>query len=106
VLVNNLNVLGLATCPYKAYTPLVVNANAVLPRSISTQSLQPIGWWNPQKAQRGRRMHLLQLAQCHGLPIGKPRDPGSTEKRLSVFAAEALNPVYIVTDSVISVKRY
>ena len=51
MVVNNLDITGIALSPHKTNPPLIVNSNAVLPLSISTQGFQVVSWWNAQIIQ-------------------------------------------------------
>jgi hypothetical protein len=51
MVVHNLDITGIALSPHKTNPPLIVNSNAVLPLSISTQGFQAVSWWNAQIIQ-------------------------------------------------------
>ena len=42
MVINNFNLLCMAIYPYEANAPLVVDANAVLPRAVTAQSFEPV----------------------------------------------------------------
>jgi hypothetical protein len=42
VIINNLDVVGIAVMPAKTEPPLIVDANAVLALSVGSQGLQPV----------------------------------------------------------------
>jgi len=44
VIVDNLDVVGVAVSPAETDAPLVVNPDAVLTRTIPAQLLEPIAW--------------------------------------------------------------
>jgi hypothetical protein len=51
VIVDNLNIVGIAVMPAKTETLLVIDANAVLALSVGSQWLQPVS---------GRACHVSQ----------------------------------------------
>jgi len=48
MVVHDFNVNGIAIHPSKAYSPLIVDPNAVLSFSVSPQRFQPVRRWNSQ----------------------------------------------------------
>ncbi len=40
--------MSISLTPYKANSPLVIDANTVLTRTVSFEFLQAVGWWNAQ----------------------------------------------------------
>jgi len=67
MVIDNLDIGGVAVCPDKAHTPLIIDANAVLSGAIPFQGFQPIAWRGTQKLQRLRSSQLRQLALGHAL---------------------------------------
>ena len=59
VIVDNLDIIGIAVVPTKTEPPLVVDANAVLPLSVGSQGLQSIP---------GRACHVSQDHRTVQLP--------------------------------------
>lgn len=45
MVINDLDITGMAAAPDKAHAPLVIDPDRVLSPSIALQSLQPIGRW-------------------------------------------------------------
>ena len=70
--------MRIALLPSKTDPPLIVDAHAVLPRSITGQFLESIARRHTQVIQRGRRVELDQLSQrdamdrLRQLPDGLP----------------------------------
>ncbi len=64
VIVGNFHIRRTSLGPAKADTPLLIDADRVLPRAISTQCLQPIAGWHCQIIQRYSPIQLGQLSQC------------------------------------------
>jgi hypothetical protein len=54
MVINDRNVVCTAIAPFEYNSPLVVDANAVLARSLPPQGLQAISGWNFQILERGR----------------------------------------------------
>jgi len=48
VIVDNLDLPGVAITPDEADTPLLVDANAMLPKSVATKGFQPVAGRDPQ----------------------------------------------------------
>lgn len=77
MIVDNFNVKRVSIFPQEANPPLVIDPNAVLPLTISTQRFEPVARRGGQIAQFRRRVELSQLPQSgpfDGLeaPRGKP----------------------------------
>jgi hypothetical protein len=70
VIVRNLNIEGISTLPPKADSPLIIDANAELPRPISSQFLQTIGRRHSQVIERYRAVQHAQLSQSNLLDHG------------------------------------
>ena len=63
MVVNDLNPFWTSVAPPKADTPLIINSDTVLPRTITAQTLKPIARRNPKILQTTRGVNLTQLAQ-------------------------------------------
>jgi hypothetical protein len=72
VVINNFNMTSVALSPHKAHTPLVIDANAVLPLATTGQSLKPVVGWYAQIIKPGGAIDHLELALGHRPDIGKP----------------------------------
>jgi hypothetical protein len=82
MVVHNLDITSIALSPHKTNPPLIVNSNAVLPPSISTQGFQTVSWWNAQIIQRFRSMEQQQLSSSYPLKCAKARHIIIVEQRL------------------------
>jgi hypothetical protein len=51
MIVYNLHVIGVSFAPAKTDSPLVIDANAVLPSAVSRKLLQMISWGNSKIVQ-------------------------------------------------------
>jgi len=56
--------------PRETDSPLVVDADAVLPRPVARECLQPVPWRDSEVVEGRYRAHLAELAQSD------PVDPG------------------------------
>ncbi|OIP90209.1 MAG: hypothetical protein AUK24_04880 [Syntrophaceae bacterium CG2_30_49_12] len=83
MVINDLNVVGMAALEAEAYAPLIVNADAPLPDPVALQLLQPIIRWNTQVFQLFRTVEHRQLAQSHDLDIHETGNPLAVEQGFS-----------------------
>ena len=63
MVVNDLNPFWTSVAPPEADTPLIIDSNTVLPRTITAQTLEPVTRRNPEVFQTARSVNLTQLAQ-------------------------------------------
>ena len=63
MVVNDLNPFWTSVAPLEADTPLIIDSDTVLPRTITAQTLKPIARRNPKILQTTRGVNLPQLAQ-------------------------------------------
>ena len=72
MVVNDLNPFWTSVAPPKADSPLIVDSDTVLPRTITAQTLEPVARRNPEVFQTTRSINLAQLAQrnAHDARIG------------------------------------
>ena len=63
MVVNDLNPFWTSVAPLEADTPLIIDSDTVLPRTITAQTLKPIARGNPKILQTTRGVNLPQLAQ-------------------------------------------
>ena len=63
MVVNDLNPFWTSVAPLEADTPLIIDSDTVLPRTITTQTLKPVARRNPKILQTTRGVNLTQLAQ-------------------------------------------
>jgi hypothetical protein len=61
--------IGTSVVPNKTNTPLVIDSNAVLPRSVGFQKFEPIARRYFQIVQHDSLIEQTQLSQCNGLYI-------------------------------------
>ena len=63
MVVNDLNPFWTSVAPLEADTPLIIDSDTVLPRTITAQALEPVTRRNPKILQTTRGVNLPQLAQ-------------------------------------------
>jgi len=63
VVVNDLNPFWTSIAPLEADTPLIINSDTVLRRTVTAQTLEPVARRNPEVFQTTRSVNLIQLAQ-------------------------------------------
>jgi hypothetical protein len=64
MVVGDFHLRGIACRPSKADAPLIVDTDAHLSGTISSQRLKPIAWWFTQVIQGFCCIQLAKLAQC------------------------------------------
>jgi hypothetical protein len=91
VVVNDLDIRGMATGKPKTHTPLVIDANAPLALSLALELFQSIVWRYAQFLHANDPIEHRQLAHSHPLDIPESRNPLPEEQRRGVFAPERLD---------------
>ena len=64
MVVNDLNPFWTSFAPPEADTPLIVDSNTVLSRSITAQTLESVARRDPEVFQTTRGVNLTYFAQC------------------------------------------
>jgi hypothetical protein len=64
VVIDYLNIMGVAPAPPEADSPPLVNPDAMLPPSVTRQPLKAIAWRNPQIGQLLGSIENQKLAAC------------------------------------------
>jgi len=105
VIVHDLNLMGVPIAPGEAEPPLIVDAHAVLPFSISEQCLQAIPWRRCQVAQFRRAIQLPKLSACDLLDRLKAPAALATVKPLCFHATERPDHQLIIFRLAFNVKR-
>jgi len=67
MIVNDLNIVGIIAAPQEAYTPLIIDADAVLTFTVALQCFHAIPWWNTQILQGASTMQVQQLSPRYSL---------------------------------------
>ena len=90
MVINDFNVMGIATYPTKADPPLVVDADAVLADTVGGEFLQTIRRWDPEVSKTRGGIEHQQLTKGDSVKIRRdPPDPFASEKTLGVGVTEA-----------------
>jgi len=63
VVVNDLTPFWTSVAPLEADTPLIINSDTVLRRTVTTQTLEPVTRRNPKILETTGSVDLTQLAQ-------------------------------------------
>ena len=86
MVVHNLDILRPFARPHKAHAKLIVNADAVLPGTITFQRFQPIAGRYTQIIQNACPIKLFKLAPCYRLDVFKLLDAMPVKQALGIFA--------------------
>ena len=87
MVVNDLNPFWTSVAPPEADTPLIIDSDTVLPRTITAQTLESVTRRNPEVFQTARSVNLTQLAQrdAHDARIeGRTRLPRKQPLSLTI----------------------
>jgi hypothetical protein len=106
VVVHYLHIGWTILSPDKTYSPLIVDANAVLPFAITLQCFQPICGRRLQKLQRYRAIQHLKFALSNTLEVGKSSYAIAFIEGLSVSAFEGIDHAVIILRNAYNVNRY
>src|SRR5262245_35050341 len=91
VVVNDFDGGGasVALSPFETDAPLIIDADAVLPLSISAQCFEPVTGQRGEISQRRRRLETVQLQLRRTLNSGKSLDSLALGEFASPFVAVA-----------------
>jgi hypothetical protein len=85
MIVYNLNIVGVTIAPSKADSPLVVNANTVLPLALACQLLKSISRRHPKVSESLRRIKKEECSLGSAAQIGGDWRCWLTKKNLFSF---------------------
>lgn len=89
MVVDDLDVLRTGVGPDEADPPLVVDADAVLPRSVTTQPFQPVAWKRPQVIERLGGIQPSESLERGSLNVGtQTADALAIPQTLRILVAE------------------
>jgi hypothetical protein len=91
VIVDNLDVIGIAVMPTKTDPPLFVYANTVLAPAVSLHALQPVTGRAVQIVQDDRAIKLAQFPLGDSFDGSKALHALALMKELCILAAKALD---------------
>jgi len=106
MVIDDLNVVGVAALEAEAYAPLIVDADAPLPDPVALQLLQLVIGRNTQISQIFRPVEHRQLAQGRDLDIHETGNTLAVEQGFRVGALERRDHESILTNCVSNVKCY
>lgn len=90
MVVNDLNIVGIAIPPAEADPPLIVHTDTVLTHSASAESFQPIPRRHAKVVKHSGRIQHPELPERDPLNVrSESLDPLSVEQSLSIPVAEA-----------------
>jgi hypothetical protein len=73
VIINDLNLVGVATLPPKHNSPLVIYANRVVTLSVTSKQLKPVSWWYAQIFEFGSIMYVKQFTSSRPSQLRRKR---------------------------------
>ncbi|HZZ08802.1 MAG TPA: hypothetical protein VFE43_09685, partial [Candidatus Binataceae bacterium] len=91
MIVRDFHVQSIASSPSEADSPLVVDANAVLPRTVALKRLQAVPGNQHQIVQHFGGVEHFELSPGNSLNHAEAWTWPVVEKELSLFASEAPN---------------
>ena len=91
MVVDDLYIVRVAFMPSKTKSPLIVDANAVLSFTISSQRLEMVSRWAGQIRQNDCTVHLAQFPLRNPLDCHKAADSLSPIKAFSVLTTKGFN---------------
>ena len=91
MVIDDLDVEGVAVLPAKADAPLIVDANTVLARAIPFELLEPVAGWDTKVNELLGGVHEAELAEHEALELGREPAHGLAAKQaLGVPIGEAV----------------
>jgi hypothetical protein len=87
VIVNDFDLIRSILPPRKTDAKLIIDTDAVLALSVSSERLQIIAWWNSQIGQSDSCFNLIQLPERHALNVSPPSGipPDKELERVAIF---------------------
>lgn len=97
MIVNNIDLIGMAVLPDETDPPLCIDADAVLAPAISLQGLQPVARREAQKGQLGGRVQCNSLRRAvRWISAGRRRNGCPPNSTLTSGRAKVLMATSIV----------
>jgi hypothetical protein len=92
MIVCDLDVICVTVPPPEADSPLIINADAILSRSITRQLLKPIAWRNTEVTEVFSGVDNQELSKSGALKLkGPPPHPLSLKDVLGIRVPETLD---------------
>ena len=90
MIINNLDLEGIAVSPAKTDSPLVIDANTVLAGAVAFELLQAVAGWDPEIVELLGGIHDAELPEHESVEFGrKASDAFALEQSLRVAIGEA-----------------
>jgi hypothetical protein len=107
VVINDLDIVGVAFQPAKADAPLIIDPNTVLADSVSRELLKPVAGRHAQILQRADGIEHDQFALCDPVNVRR-KSPGrlAPEELFGVPVPEASDHTGMLMPGNNNVKRY
>jgi len=96
MIIRDLDVISVPVLPAKTDAVLIVDANAILPRSISFQRFQPIRRRRRNVSKLLRAVDLHQPSKGDGANLLKHLDPPLVKDRLCILVAKRTDQTNII----------
>ena len=106
MVIDDLNVIGLAALEAETYAPLIVDTDAPFPESVALQRFQSVIRRDTQIFRFFRPVEHRQLAQSHNLDVHEAGNPLAVEQGFRVGALERRDHESMLTNGVSIVKCY
>jgi hypothetical protein len=91
VVIHDFDIFDAGVRPTETHTELIIDADAMLPRTISFQCFQSVSWRHPQIVQSARDLQLPQLTSRNDRNVREPLYLLALRKSLRVGALERLD---------------
>ena len=106
MIVHNLHFVRVSVPPFEADSPLLVDADAVLPLSVPFQGFQPVSRWHPKILEANRSVQKLQFVERRLLDVSwQLSGELALPDPLGFSAFKANDQSHYTTSADISVKR-
>ena len=83
MVVRDLDVVGMVGLPSETDAVLVVDTDAILTCSLSSQPLEAVSWWHSEVEEADDAIQLIELPSCYG-PQGLRAGPSCRSRIPSV----------------------
>jgi hypothetical protein len=88
MVIYDLNFLCARFGPLKAYTPLIVDTDAILANTVTFEALKAITGRHPQITQPACNLELPQLSTCDSLDVQEPPHAYPFRERFGIGTLE------------------
>ena len=106
MVINDFNVIGVAVAPYKANTPLIVDADTVLSFPVAFKGFQTIARGRRQIAKFRGDIQFPELTLRDPLKGPKSLDPLPVMELLRLLRPKGLDHIISIYREPVNVKRY